>query len=296
MKEYVATVGLEIHTQLKTTSKMFCRCSAEYFGTTPNSHTCPVCLGLPGALPVINKEAIEKAVKLSLALNCQVAPESKFDRKNYFYPDLPKGYQISQFDRPIGRDGWVELGGKKIRVSRVHMEEDTGKLVHSEVGGKRVSLIDFNRSGVPLMEIVSEPDVASPEEARLYAKKLHQIARYLEVSDADMEKAGMRFDTNVSVRPKGDSKLGAKVEIKNINSFRFLERGIAYEIERQIALVKSGEKIRQEKLKELQSYRGRKRAHQTTVTSQNRIYHRLFSKRPKSKNYVPLYQSYQTKK
>ena len=246
MKEYLATIGLEIHTQLKTASKMFCSCSSEYFGAGPNSHTCPVCLGLPGALPVINKEAIEKAVKFALALNCQVAPESKFDRKNYFYPDLPKGYQISQFDLPIGKNGWVDVDGKRIRVNRVHMEEDTGKLVHGEVGGERVSLIDFNRSCVPLMEIVSEPDITSSEEARLYAKKLHQIARYLEVSDADMEKAGMRFDINVSVRTAGSNKLGEKVEVKNVNSFRFLEKAIVYEIERQISSLKSGKKIEQE--------------------------------------------------
>ncbi|OGY26227.1 MAG: glutaminyl-tRNA synthase (glutamine-hydrolyzing) subunit B [Candidatus Woykebacteria bacterium RBG_16_44_10] len=246
MKEYLTTIGLETHTQLKTSSKMFCRCSAEYFGASPNSHVCPVCLGLPGALPVINKEAIEKAVKFSLALNCQVSPESKFDRKNYFYPDLPKGYQISQFDLPIGKNGWVDVEGKKIRINRVHMEEDTGKLVHGEVGGGRVSLVDFNRSCVPLMEIVSEPDIASPEEARLYAKKLHQIARYLEVSDADMEKAGMRFDINVSVRPKGAAKLGEKVEIKNVNSFRFLEKAIAFEVERQVGLIESGGEISQE--------------------------------------------------
>jgi len=243
MKEYEATIGLETHVQLKTASKMFCRTSAEYFGSPPNTHTCPVCLGLPGALPVINEKAIQGAAKFALALNCQVAGKSKFDRKNYFYPDLPKGYQISQYDLPIGRNGWLEVEGKKIRVNRTHLEEDTGKLVHATVEEKKVSLVDFNRCGVPLMEIVSEPDIDSPALARSYAKATHQIARYLEVSDADMEKAGMRFDANVSVRPKGARQLGTKVEIKNINSFRFLEKALGYEIERQIGIIESGEKV-----------------------------------------------------
>jgi len=246
MKEYEEIIGLEVHVQLKTSSKMFCKNSAEYFGASPNSHTCPVCLGLPGALPVINEKAIEAAVRFALALNCTISSRSKFDRKNYFYPDLPKGYQISQFDLPIGKNGWIELDGEKIKITRVHMEEDTGKLIHAKVGGRKVSLIDYNRSGVPLMEVVSEPDITSPEKAKLFAKKIHQIARYLEVSDADMEKAGMRFDANISVRPKGDSKLGAKVEIKNINSFRFLERGLAYEGQRQIKLLNESGKVLQE--------------------------------------------------
>lgn len=246
MRQYDTTIGLEIHVQLKTKSKMFCASSAEYFGADPNSHVCPVCLGLPGALPVINKQAIEAAVKFALGLNCKISSLSKFDRKNYFYPDLPKGYQISQFDLPIGKDGWLNVNGKKIRINRAHQEEDTGKLIHATVGDQKVSLVDFNRSGVPLLEIVSEPDIESPQEAKLYAKKIHQVARYLEVADVDMEKAGMRFDANVSVKQKGETKLGEKVEIKNINSFRFLEKAIEYEVVRQIKVIESGEKVVQE--------------------------------------------------
>lgn len=246
MKEYTTTIGLEIHVQLKTKSKMFCENSAEYFGAPPNSHTCPVCLGLPGALPVTNQKALDCAIKAGLALSCKINQETKFDRKNYFYPDLPKGYQISQFDLPIAQNGYVVIESRKIRINRAHMEEDTGKLIHTMVEGKMASLIDFNRSGVPLMEVVSEPDIGSPEEARMYAKKIHQIMRYLEVADADMEKAGMRFDANVSVRPKGAKELGTKVEIKNINSFRFLEKALAYEVVRQIKRLEAGEEIIQE--------------------------------------------------
>jgi len=246
MKTYLTTIGLEIHVQLKTASKMFCTNSAEYFGAEPNSHTCPVCLGLPGALPVANERAIESVIRFAIALNCKINKQSKFDRKNYFYPDLPKGYQISQFDLPIGEQGWLGLDGKKIGITRVHLEEDTGKLIHAKVDGENVSLVDFNRSGVPLMEIVSEPDIESPEEARNFSKLVHQTARYLGVSDADMEKAGMRFDANVSIRPQGTSKLGEKVEIKNINSFRFLEKALVYEIERQIKVLESGERVSQE--------------------------------------------------
>jgi len=246
MNQYDTTIGLEIHVQLKTKSKMFCRSSADYFGSTPNSHTCPVCLGLPGALPIINKEAIDAALKFALGLNCKISPKSKFDRKSYFYPDLSKGYQISQFDLPIGVNGWVMIDGKKIRINRAHQEEDTGKLIHASVENKKASLVDFNRSGVPLLEVVSEPDIESPEQARAYAKKIHQTARYLEVAEVDMEKAGMRFDANVSVKKKGIAKLGEKVEVKNINSFRFLERALAYEIKRQIKILESGGKIIQE--------------------------------------------------
>ncbi|MCH7541430.1 Asp-tRNA(Asn)/Glu-tRNA(Gln) amidotransferase subunit GatB [Patescibacteria group bacterium] len=246
MNQYEATIGLEIHVQLRTQSKMFCRSTADYFGAQPNTHTCPVCLGLPGALPIINKEAINKAVTFALGLNCTINRQSKFDRKSYFYPDLPKGYQISQFDLPIGKNGWVEVGEKRIRINRVHQEEDTGKLIHTNIDGRQVSLIDFNRSGIALMEVVSEPDIDSPAQAKSYAKKVHQIARYLEVADVNMEKAGMRFDANISVKKKAQKELGEKVEIKNINSFRFLEKALAHEIERQIKSLESGEKIIQE--------------------------------------------------
>lgn len=179
MKDYESVIGLEIHVQLKTESKMFCRSSADYFGSSPNSHICPVCLGLPGALPVPNQKAIENAIKVGLALNCKINLENKFDRKSYFYPDLPKGYQISQFDQPINIDGWVKVGDRKIRINRAHMEEDTGKLIHAAVGDEKVSLIDFNRSSVPLLEIVSEPDLSSASEAKAYAKKSTKFAAIL---------------------------------------------------------------------------------------------------------------------
>ena len=246
MNRYKTTIGLEIHVQLKTNSKMFCPSTAQYFGSQPNTHVCPVCLGLPGALPVINKEAIESAAKFALGLHCHVSNVSKFDRKNYFYPDLPKGYQISQLDLPIGTNGWLVVEGKKIHINRAHLEEDTGKLIHAKVEGRSVSLVDFNRSGVPLMEVVSEPDIDSPDLARSYAKVVHQMARYLDVSNADMEKAGMRFDANVSVSKEDSRKLGEKVEIKNINSFRFLERALVFEIERQIKTLESGKQVIQE--------------------------------------------------
>lgn len=246
MQQYDIVIGLEIHVQLKTGSKMFCSSSAVYFGEKPNSHVCPTCLGLPGALPVTNKKAMENAIKVGLALNCRINSFNRFDRKSYFYPDLPKGYQISQFDLPVAQEGFVLVGENKIRINRAHQEEDTGKLIHQEVDGEKVSLIDFNRCGVPLIEIVSEPDIGSAEEAKSYAKKIHQLMRYIGVADVDMEKAGMRFDANVSIKPKGTKELGTKVEIKNINSFSFLEKAINVEVARQLKAIESSEKIIQE--------------------------------------------------
>ncbi|HLD11616.1 MAG TPA: Asp-tRNA(Asn)/Glu-tRNA(Gln) amidotransferase subunit GatB [Patescibacteria group bacterium] len=250
-KEYETVIGLEVHVELATKSKMFCSCSADWFGEKPNTHNCPVCMGLPGALPVPNGKAIEMCVKVGLALNCTVAKESKFDRKNYFYPDLPKGYQISQFDQPLSVKGYLPLllddgTVKRIGITRIHQEEDTGKLIHSVVDGKKVSLVDLNRSGVPLIEVVSEPDISSPQEAKLFLQQMRQIVRYLEVSDGDMEKGSLRCDANISLRPKGDKKLGTKVEIKNMNSFRSVERALESEIVRQTSLLNEEKKIVQE--------------------------------------------------
>lgn len=248
--KYEAVIGLEIHVQLKTKSKMFCRCSAETWNEPPNSHTCPVCLGLPGALPVPNRKAIDAALITGLALHCKAGGESKFDRKNYFYPDLPKGFQISQYDLPFSQNGHVEIEvdgkRKRVGVTRAHLEEDTGKLIHANIGGKRSTLIDFNRSGIPLMEIVSEPDLASPQEAKALAQKIQQIVRYLSVSDADMEKGSLRVDANISLRKRGIKTLGTKVEVKNMNSFRSLERALVYEIKRQAEVLEKGQKVEQE--------------------------------------------------
>lgn len=244
--EYEPVIGIEVHAQLLTKSKMFCGCSTDYMGAPPNTHVCPVCLGMPGVLPVINRKAVEYTIMTGLALNCQVPEATKWDRKNYHYPDLPKGYQISQYDLPLTRDGWLEIDlegvRKRIGIRRVHLEEDTAKLFHKE----GYALVDFNRSGVPLLEIVSEPDLRSIEEVRQYVTKLHIILRYLGVSSGDMEKGAMRFEVNISLRPRGDEGYGTRVEIKNLNSFRAVLNSLGYEIERQKEILRSGGKIEQE--------------------------------------------------
>lgn len=241
--QYEAVIGLEIHAQISTQSKLFCSCSSESFDQEPNSNVCPVCMGFPGQLPVINREAIRKGVKAALALHFEIPSFSKFDRKNYFYPDLPKGFQISQYDQPLAHNGWldIEIEGqkKKIRITRLHLEDDAGKLSHIEGG----TLCDYNRSGVALMEIVSEPELHSAAEAGAYARAMQTILRYVGVSDADMEKGMMRFDASVSLRPFGEHKLYPRAEIKNLNSFRSLEAAIRYEIEQQIFLWEEGKPL-----------------------------------------------------
>ena len=248
--EYEAVIGLEVHVQLKTNSKIFCSCSTE-FGAPPNTHTCPVCQGMPGVLPVLNRKVVEYAIKAALALNCRINPVSVFARKNYFYPDLPKGYQISQYELPLAEHGYLEIetpqGKRRIGITRIHMEEDAGKNVHGEFGDPH-SYVDLNRTGVPLIEIVSEPDIRTPEEARLYLQKLRTIMRYIGVSDADMEKGELRCDANVSIRPKGETKLGVKTELKNMNSFRHVQRALEYEIKRQQKVLEEGGRIVQETL------------------------------------------------
>jgi aspartyl-tRNA(Asn)/glutamyl-tRNA(Gln) amidotransferase subunit B len=243
--EYESVVGIEVHVELCTDSKMFCGCSADFFGQEPNKMVCPVCMGYPGVLPVINEQAVEYAVRVGLALGCQIAPFSKFDRKNYAYPDLPKGYQISQYDLPICRGGWVDVevegAQKRIRIRRVHMEEDTAKEFHEG----DASLIDYNRSGVPLLEIVTEPDIRSGEEARQYLTELRTLLRYLGVSSADMEKGAMRCEPNVSVRPVGSTTMGVRTEIKNLNSFRAVKMAIEYETQRHIKALETGGQVEQ---------------------------------------------------
>jgi aspartyl-tRNA(Asn)/glutamyl-tRNA(Gln) amidotransferase subunit B len=243
--QYETVIGLEVHAQLLTESKMFCGCSADYAAAPPNTHVCPVCMALPGVLPVVNRAAVEKTILSGLALKCTIAPEAIFARKNYHYPDLPKGYQISQYELPLCREGWLEItteaGSRRIGITRAHLEEDTGKLLHA---GDH-SLVDLNRAGVPLLEIVTEPDMRSPEEARAYLVKLQTILRYLGVSTADMEKGAMRCEANVSVRPTGQREFGTKVEIKNLNSFRSVKLALEYEVARHIALLAGGGRVEQ---------------------------------------------------
>jgi aspartyl-tRNA(Asn)/glutamyl-tRNA(Gln) amidotransferase subunit B len=239
---YKPTIGLEIHAELKTNSKMFCSCKNDPDEKRPNFNICPVCTAQPGTLPVANEEAIKKVIKTGLALNCKIAENSKFDRKNYFYPDLPKGYQISQYDQPLCEGGYLEIGGRKIRITRIHLEEDTGSLMHPE--GAEYSLVNLNRAGVPLMELVTEPDITSGKEAREFAQELQLIFKYLGVSDADMEKGQMRVEVNISISKS--TKLGTKVEIKNLNSFKVVEKAVDFEIERQEEVLEAGEKVVQE--------------------------------------------------
>lgn len=242
MTEYQLVCGMEVHAELKTATKMFCGCKNDPFhAPKPNIYTCPVCLGMPGGLPVANRTAIEWTIKLGVALGCKINLFSHFDRKNYFYPDLPKGYQISQYDQPFCYDGKLETEFGPVRIRRIHLEEDTAKLLHKTIDGKKVSLIDFNRSSVPLIEIVTEPDIISPEHAKAYGKTLRQILRFMDIADCDMEQGGMRLEANVSIRPVGEKELPAyKVELKNINSFRFLEKAVAYEMERQACELNEG--------------------------------------------------------
>jgi len=253
--QYEMVIGLEIHAQLSTRTKLFCGCPVE-FGAPPNTHICPICTGQPGSLPVLNQKAFEYAIAVSLALNCEIAPYSKFDRKQYFYPDLPKNYQISQFDLPLAQHGWVEInvgdGPKKIGITRLHMEEDAGKLIHAgadRLSGSTYSLVDYNRAGTPLTEIVSEPDIRSAAEAAAYAQEVRRIVRYVGACDGNMQEGSMRCDVNISVRPVGVAKFGTKVEIKNINSFNAIQRAIEYEYIRQVGILTGDipdDQIRQE--------------------------------------------------
>ncbi|HTG01543.1 MAG TPA: Asp-tRNA(Asn)/Glu-tRNA(Gln) amidotransferase subunit GatB [Nitrospirota bacterium] len=245
--KYEAVIGLEVHAQLQTNTKIFCGCET-CFGDEPNSHTCPVCIGMPGVLPVLNRKALEFIIKTGLATHCTISPFSRFARKNYFYPDLPKGYQISQYELPVCQNGFVEIvmngAIKRIGLTRIHLEEDAGKNLHTSEAG--ASLVDLNRAGTPLMEIVSEPDIRSAEEASEYLKKLRSILRYIEVSDADMEKGNFRCDANISIRPAGSKEFGTRAEIKNVNSFKFVQKAIEYEIKRQAQVLDDGGAVVQE--------------------------------------------------
>ncbi len=269
---YETVIGLEVHAQLTTRSKMFCRCSTSYSGSEPNTHVCPVCMGMPGVLPVINAAAVEATIKTGLALNCDIPPRAKFDRKNYPYPDLMKGYQISEYDMPLCINGYldVEVEGvtRRIRINRVHLEEDTARLLHrTDETGEGFSLLDINRAGMPLMEIVTEPDARSPAEAVAYLTKLRQLLRYIGVSDADMEAGNFRCEPNLSLRPRGSEEFGAKVELKNLNSFRAALRGTEFEVERQARLLHEGKKVVsetrgwREETQETASQRSKEEAH-----------------------------------
>jgi aspartyl-tRNA(Asn)/glutamyl-tRNA(Gln) amidotransferase subunit B len=245
--EFEPVIGLEVHAQLKTKTKIFCACSTA-FGAPPNSHTCPVCLGMPGVLPVLNKKVVDFTLRMAVATHCEITRESRFARKNYFYPDLPKGYQISQYELPIAEHGFVdiEIDGdlRRIGITRIHMEEDAGKLGHDP--DRPVSMVDFNRTGVPLIEIVSEPDIRRPQEAGAYLKQLRSIVRYLEICDGNLEEGSFRCDANVSIRPKNTQPLGTRAEIKNLNSFKHVEKALQYEISRQKEILIDGGQIVQE--------------------------------------------------
>jgi aspartyl-tRNA(Asn)/glutamyl-tRNA(Gln) amidotransferase subunit B len=245
--EFEPVIGLEVHSQLKTKTKIFCCCSTS-FGAPPNTNTCPVCLGMPGVLPVLNRKVVEYTLRMAMATNCKIDKESRFARKNYFYPDLPKGYQISQYELPIARNGYIEIesNGKKKRIgiTRIHMEEDAGKLGHDPV--LPLSIIDFNRTGVPLIEIVSEPDIRSPEEAGSYLRQLRSILRYIGISDGNMEEGSFRCDANISIRPKGSEAFGIRAEIKNLNSFKNIEKALFFEISRQKEILQDGGNVLQE--------------------------------------------------
>jgi aspartyl-tRNA(Asn)/glutamyl-tRNA(Gln) amidotransferase subunit B len=250
LEKYEAVIGIEIHCQLKTASKMFCGCSTDIDGAAPNSHCCPVCLGLPGVLPTINKSAVEWVIATGFAIGATTPAATRWDRKNYFYPDLPKGYQISQYQLPLAANGRLTFdtsnGPFTVRINRAHLEEDTGRLIHSELDRRRISLIDFNRSGMPLMEIVTEPDIRTAEQARRYAEELRLLMRTIGASDAEMENGQMRVEANVSIRPIGREAFGTRIEVKNMNSMRAVERAIAFEIERQAALIDGGGTMRME--------------------------------------------------